>query len=385
MKSTPELAQRLSEVCVKIMLAALVLSALAFGLAEKFHDAAAFEAFAKYEIARETLDAQVSDLQNDPCWQRYIRAQPREADAAHLSLLELNTIQCSDQSPNQVAVGITILDVPPDNADPYALSQPSQAPAVQPSLSQPPRQDMRKRNDLSRRPMPPTNLQVWIAAISADQLVSTLHVLWDDALLATAKKYSAVAAEDIYRWELFRLHLQTRADLRRVASGSSGEPASVQYPFSQLRISDLEQITRLAHGGLGDLDRVLRDNFRAFLPETSMGVRIGTAAQVVSAGLAILMTIFAAYIRAAINAEAVSTKGTVFSVLIGSRGFEIAGLVLICIPAASLASLTSAIDWPSQISYVAATCALIVFGVTTFIALRIVPFTGLNVPLDSSQ
>jgi hypothetical protein len=187
-----------------------------------------------------------------------------------------------------------------------------------------------------------------------------------------------VAAMEIYRWQLFR----NRLDVRRRSSPTVDAPriehSVTSSKFAGLQVRDLEEIARMAHTGLNDLDRTVHDSFRALLPETSLGVRIGTAAEAVAAALCLFMVILTAYVRAAVNCEAPSTRGTVFSVLIGSRWFEAAGFVLICVPLAALCSLCVAIGWREATGYAVTALTLIVFLSTSSIIIRLGPHTSLG-------
>jgi hypothetical protein len=75
-------AQRYSDACIKVTVGALVLSAIAVGLAERFVQVREFEALGKYEIAREELYVLRGTLDKDACWQRYRSSlkDPSEAD-----------------------------------------------------------------------------------------------------------------------------------------------------------------------------------------------------------------------------------------------------------------------------------------------------------------
>jgi hypothetical protein len=92
------------------------------------------------------------------------------------------------------------------------------------------------------------------------------------------------------------------------------------------------------------------------------------------------MVVLAAYVRAAVNSDAPSTRGTIFSVLIGSRWFEVAGLSLTWVPAFALSSLSVAIGWRDIAGYVVTVLTLIVFFTTSYILTRLVPHTTFGKP-----
>jgi hypothetical protein len=378
MKDTSELAQRLSEACMRTMLAALALSGLAFALAEKYQDVPPFEAFAKYEIAREDLDAQISDLQSDSCWQLYASSRPNPAIALQVTLYELGTIQCSNQAPGKVKIGSSILSSRLDDLqtpDPPTATN-SVTPRGSPATSTP---DPAHR-DGAPLPMAPVGLEIWTPLSAEGSIEDTLQILWDDNLLSTARKYTGAASMEIYRWLLVRNRLDLRRQIPPKVEVVRSEHPATRSRLSGLQISDLQEINRMAHSGLNDLDRTVRDSFRALLPETTLGVRISTAAEVVSVALCLFMVILAAYVRAAVKCEVYSTRGTVFSVLIGSRWFEVAGFLLICIPAAALSALCLAIGWRGPTGYAVTVFASIVFLTTFSMVVRLAPHTGLGKP-----
>lgn len=364
-KERSDLAHKLSDVCIKIALTALALSALAFALGERFVQVPAFEAFGKFVLARENLNAQIGDLEADSCWQIYLATLPERTAATHITLHDLAGIQCSDQAPGSVKIGSTI--VSPGDTNNVVIHFGGST--TLPNVASPSSPAHRSPHQASQQavPAPPTDVRIefWFPLAEAESIGRTLKALWDERTLGVAEKYSETAAEEIYRWRLQRFRLFRRRVIP--AELYSPHPATeANFDISGLWISDLREIDKASHTSLIELDRVIHDQFRAPLPDTSYGVTIVTAAQIVAATLTLLGALLAAYVKAALNADARSTPGTVFKVLLGSSWGRFTGCMVTVVPFASVGFLnfSMALSRSAGISVVACTAML---GIVTFV------------------
>jgi hypothetical protein len=359
-KERSDRAHKLSDVCVKILLAGLAFSATAFALAERIREIPPFEAFGKFVLARETLTAQIADLEEDPCWKLYSTALSDPTAVLHTTLRELHQVQCSDQAPNTVRVGSKSITI---GASHVLVLNPDGSEAVTPKIAKPPPAVSQVSSSVI--PATPTGFhtELWLPLPEAETISTTIKTLWDDSTLERAQRYSGVAAEEIYRWRLHR----SRLFKRRVSApqlGSSHPPTEATFDVSKLWIGDLKEIDNVSHTSLTELDRVLRDQFRAPLPDASYGVNIGTATQIVAAILTLLAAALQAYVRAACNADAKSTPGTVFHVLTGSLWGELVIYTVFTIPLAAVAYLDVAISVKGSAGVYFSVCAVAILIMT---------------------
>jgi hypothetical protein len=282
---------------------------------------------------------------------------------------------CSDQAPNTIKVGTQSViigaapSVPTNVSDSSVPENKTQAP---PAPSQP---------TASRIPSTPTGFRVelWLPLPEAETITATIKILWDDSTLDKAQRYSSAAAEEIYRWRLHR----SRLFKRRVGAselGSSHPTAEAHFDLSKLWIADLKEIDKVSHTSLTEIDRVIHEQFRAPLPDTSYGVNIGTAAQIVAAVLTLLAAALVAYVRVACNAGAKSTSGTAFNVLTKSLWGEFVIYVVLAIPLASVAYLDVSIRLKGTAGLFLSGCTIAMTAMTLSILNRLFPSKARNLP-----
>lgn len=339
----PDLPQRLSDTCVRAMLAALALSVLAIGIINKLNAAPAFDAYARFEQAWPYLRLELKEVTGSRCWSLYKKRLPRGVDSMATTIRQLQTIECGADTGNYGSVQGG--EIPTNDArHAWRPSTPHLQTPVTPhtsrNLSAPP------------RPMPPSDLHVWMTPPGTDSLERTLNTLWSSALLARALKYdNATAQEDVYRWEVTRSHLQqvTSRNPQSIMI-SFGKPKPSE-PYSHLTISELVRLATTGHPPLSSLDQAMHEDFRASLPNGLLSVSLGTAALAVSAGIALFMTVFAAYVRTAVRLGVLADAGTIFHALLGWRTLEIFAVFVIATPpvvAVALAiALAGGIHWAS--------------------------------------
>jgi hypothetical protein len=358
-KERSDLGHRLSEMCVKIALASLAFSAAAFALGDRIREVPEFDAFGKFELARDILSAQIADLEEDPCWKLYLAALSDETAVSRTTLQELSQVKCSDQAPNIVKVGSKRMiagtshgPVADFRGTSLATSNitASHLASSKPSLS---------KTNFSVTSAVPDALGVedWLPLPETEAISKTVKILWDEPTLASAQRYSRVAGEEVYRWRLHRARLfKQRVDASELKS--SRPPTEAGFDVSKLQIEDLREIAKSSHTSLVEIDRVVHDQFSAPLPDTSYGVNIGTASQIVAAILVLLAAALAAYVRAALNADAISTPGTVFHVLLGSSWGELVIHVVLCVPLAAVAYLDYSIEMQASAGVYLSACTI---------------------------
>lgn len=327
-----DLAHRLSDMCLKILLSAIAFSALAFALAERIKEAPQFEAFANFVLSGQKLSEQLADLAEEPCWQLYSTALSDPAAIKRTTLREISQIQCSSQVPNAVRVGIKSI--------PVASSSNPAPPAASPN----------------------SQSELWLPLPEAEPIASNVRALWNDSMLEQARRYSVAAADEIDRWRSHRTQLFNR---RIGASGlfhaSRPQPEST-FDVTNLQFADLEQIKKASHTSVTDIDAALRDQFRAPFPETSFGVNLGVASQIVAFILTTLHLTLMSYVRAAIIANARSTLGTVFQVLLASTWGELVICVGLSIPLAAVVYLDYSIHVRGTAGFYFTACAIAMFA-----------------------
>ena len=254
MSESSDLPQRLSDACMRTTLALMVLSAGALGLAEKFQAATHFQAYAQVEMARGILEALLADLANDNCWRSYVRTLPESQLAANTTLAELKGIECTSTH-NKMRIDLAIWG----NKSPSAI-------------------DPASLRFLESRPAIVQDGEKWYELGATEMLEHYVAPLWNDELLNIGQRYSVVAKDDIYRWQLYRFRLQQRRGLPLVPERLSPGGAISESNFLNLTVGDLGDVSHLAHSALSDLDRAVHEEFRASLPSVPMDFGVATAA-----------------------------------------------------------------------------------------------------------
>ncbi len=347
MKTDGDLAQRLSDSCVKTILALLALSAVAFGIAERIQKFSLFESYWKFLNARATLELLLADLSGDPCWQKYIQSLPDPKLAGATTIADLKRIECTPHH-DQMRVNSSRA-ITPSTLELTSLE------FVTPI-----------KDDSAR--------EGWYPLGMVDLLERTLVPLWDESVLDSAQGYSFAAAYDIYRSRLQRLQLQQLRDLPLIPERLLQSNAMSESNFLRLQVDDLNAMNRLAGPPLTDLDHG-RNEFRASIPSTPMDLNLGTAAQAVAFAMVVFTAVLGAYVRVAGSQTLFTHPGTIFHAMLGSRLTELIGYFLLWVPTVSLITLMSAIGWTHGPVIVPAVCAVTVVWSTFSILRRLRPHT----------
>jgi len=329
MKADSDLGQRLSESCVKTVLALLALSAVTFGIAQRIENLGVFNSYRIFLNARADLELLTESMASDACWQKYVASLADPSQAQQTTFAELKQIECTPHH-DQMRINRS-KSIEPSPLDPASL------------------EFMTPVKDASAR-------EGWYPQGSLEILERTLIPFWDDAALDRARAYSVVAADDVYRWRLQRFQLQQLRGLPLLPVRLANGPALSEANFLGLRVTDLTTLSRSSRAPLSDLDRGTTA-FQTSLPSVPVELDLGLAAQAVSIALAIFMAVLAGYVRVADAHGAFSQIGTIFHVMLGSRFTMLVGMLVSVVPAAAVYRLTEAI-YSNQSSV--ATC--LVFG-----------------------
>jgi hypothetical protein len=291
----------------------LILSAIGVALSERYQQANSFLALGKYEMAREELLDLLEALNHDACWLRYRSSLQDPSAANKLKLKDLRSIECNETRHDRIKVSGVEHVVPLDDSDPYP---------AKPEL-QPPGSGWQKPTRQLTSP--------WVPIEAEAAITPKLEVMWNQEIITEAAKYSTAAAIEIYQWRQCRARLTERRLMYfKYGTGS---------PLARLNVMDLEEINGLPRTGIVSMDNEAQGTFHPTIPEASMAVALRTGTLVVGSSLTLFMMVLVAYVRAALQCDAIKIPGTIFSALHGSRWFETVGLAVMCIPALSLIHL----------------------------------------------
>lgn len=321
---------RFSDGCVKAALGALAFAALAFGLTEKYRELYRFQSVGQYALGRELLSTGLSQLAEDPCWKAYASTITDPEKVANTSLAQIAGISCDYSQPITARIGS------PDagSTDHSKLQQATPPPPIGNQNT--------AGLDRAAVPMPPTNITITVRLPLqvSDVLKSAVKILWDDKQLNLAKKYSNSISHEIYQLQKRRVDV---AQVRSAILDAQGGAAATDL-ISNLTLADLEQLNKSYWSiKLTDFDTVLRSNFRADLPNSSVGVTIGTASYATAFAIALFMISIAAYCKELAECSAFKPSSSLLSLMFGAVGYEIVLLLIAIIPPLSLVSLASAI------------------------------------------
>ncbi len=302
-----DVAFRLSAACTKSAVGALVLSLVAFGITQKFIAATLFNAFGTYVGAREALAREIENIKADPCWRTHSSSIDGSNDLNDLPPTKLTTVVCQQGTPQP---SVPALPNPP----------PATASAPRPNGA----------SVKSSAPMPPASLTVSFAVplVDSDELAQirkALEALWDDKAIDQARKYGDLADWEIYYWLLVR----NRTFMARVNSSALADRKSDWKPaeLALLTISDIEAINSPGRTSAEEIVRIMRQEFRMNVPNSSIGISLGTAALITSLSISLFLTMLSAYLRTARATNAFFQQGSVFEAILGSAMLELTMLV----------------------------------------------------------
>lgn len=323
---------RFSDGCVKATFSALAFAALALGLAEKYSELYRFQPVGQYALGRELLSTGLSQLQEDPCWKSYASTIGDAEKLKNTSLAQLANISCDDSQLMTAGIG---------NQDQTSNRESKQPPPTPPASHG--SEGASVRGNQAFVPAPPTivSIKVSYPLQTSEILNAAVSILWDDKQLELAKKYSNSVAHEIYQWQ------RKRIDVTRARGGSAGAqagPTLVAVATNNLTLADLELLSRTPRSTtLADFDKELRDNFRADLPNSSVGVTMGTASYATAFAIAFFMIGVAAYCKGLASFNSFAPSNTLLSLMFGTIGYELVLLLTAVVPLLSLVSLLSAI------------------------------------------
>ncbi len=353
-KDTRDLAQRLSDACVRVALALLAFSAVAVALTERFQAVPGIQAFARFAQAEATLELLVADLATDSCWLKYIDGLPDKQLAGKTTIANLKAIECTPHHERMRFNASLSSTATPSSADPSSLQF------------------------LQPHPATSADGEAWYQLGAAELLENTMVPLWDDRLLTSAAMSSVVASDAVYRWQLFRFRLQQRRGLPLVPERLTASSAISESNFLQLTVDDLSQISRALRPSLSELDRAIRDDLHATIPNVPLAIGLGSAAQAVALACVVFAVVLFSYVRAAANAECLLTPGTVFHSVLGSWPVGLLITIVLLLPAVSLFQLSAAVGWLSAGGLTIGACALVVLVATAGVIRRAWPYAALS-------
>lgn len=348
MKKAPDLTEHLSDACVRSMLAALALAALALGICDKLSAVPAFGAYAKVQIAWSNLRAQLDFLLADDCWLAYQRSLSAGSDPLATTLADLKTVKCRYAAGNGTGMHLSLV------AGAHELGTDGNVPRkVVAALTQRSAPSPSPRARLTDRPraLPMAPMIVEVSStgpIAAVQMLQeTLGTLWNDKLLAEALEYNnATAKEDIYWWQVIKAQIDQQLQFE------TSHRYDFVEPFGNLRLKDIKALAAIRHPPITSLDEAIQESFRASLPDRPLSVDLTTAAFATAIGIAAFMIVLAAYIRAGIRNDAHLVPGTIFHALLGSTPFEIFAIAMLLVPPTSeLYLLVATFKLPSSHAY----------------------------------
>lgn len=315
-----DLAERLSNSCIRIVLGLLLFASVAFGLSGQLGHLHGLTPLGQYVLARENLKFAVAEMKADPCLEGFA-AKQLNSSLDQVTLRELMEARCeigSDSPAAKPAATVTPATVAPTGAGVATVADTVQA-----------------------VPNAPTGVSISfsVGLYEAEIALAALDTLWDLSALEPLKRQSNVIALEIFRVEAARYRASLSASRRPPQAPVQGW----KHPeIANLTLAEIEAISTTPGMTMGEFDRLAGDVYKTALPDSPNSMTLRAAADVTAFVIAILLIALAAFVRAASRANAFAAAGTIFTVLSGAWWLDVFVVGVISAPVACLGLLVGA-------------------------------------------
>jgi hypothetical protein len=373
---------RFSEAITRAGLAALAASAFALPLVQRLQLTDSLEAFGSYVLARESLTHALFDVDTSPFKDLISeKLRPNEKREGDITVAELLPLTCIESNAG-LSLGTTVqtatvnvtVPVPdesnslPTDADipgkDSLLNDPSAGRAKVDSSAVAP---MSPVDVSAKTPKPPSGLTVSLIqpCPGVQELTQPLATLFNDQLLERARNLHNDFEMQIYRWELARWRVESRAALQ-MNIGTRPVSLDGSERYRNLTIEEIRSLAKEPAMTLAGFSTAVKDTMNVQAPYGSASISANTAGLLTEIAILIFTTYFCFVARTGVEQRAFEGPSTLFSIYSWSRSAKTIFVTLAFTPSIAAISLAMTMRGTNQ------SIAIFLMSVSFFSTLNIV-------------